>query len=145
MASATKPHGRSFSGPLIASYSWGTHLVLLLLPMVVLFHWAIRRRDWLVVGLVGAGWMLIGPGHNWFQTLLVSGYPNLPVLRLMAEFGVIGITAIWVAALLAVSRQRSADRADAAHENGAQHEEHDRAGEHRAVPRVGRQVVEVIE
>jgi len=133
------------AGPLIASYSWGTHLVLLLLPMVVLFHWAIRRRDWLVVGLVGAGWMLIGPGHNWFQTLLVSGYPNLPVLRLMAEFGVIGITAIWVAALLAVSRQRSADRADAAHENGAQHEEHDRAGEHRAVPRVGRQVVEVIE
>ena len=133
------------AGPLIASYSWGTHLVLLLLPMVVLFHWAIRRRDWLVVGLVGAGWTLIGPGHNWFQTLLVSGYPNLPVLRLMAEFGVIGITAIWVAALLAVSRQRSADRADAAHENGAQHEEHDRAGEHRAVPRVGRQVVEVIE
>jgi len=133
------------AGPLIASYSWGTHLVLLLLPMVVLFDWAIRRRDWLVVGLVGAGWMLIGPGHNWFQTLLVSGYPNLPVLRLMAEFGVIGITAIWVAALLAVSRQRSADRADAAHENGAQHEEHDRAGEHRAVPRVWRQVVEVIE
>jgi len=149
---AAKGHARALeaaamvaAGPLIASYSWGTHLVLLLLPMVVLFHWAIRRRDWLVVGLVGAGWMLIGPGHNWFQTLLVSGYPNLPVLRLMAEFGVIGITAIWVAALLAVSRQRSADRADAAHENGAQHEEHDRAGEHRAVPRVGRQVVEVIE
>ncbi len=133
------------AGPLIASYSWGTHLVLLLLPMLVLLRWAIARRDWLVVGLVGAGWMLIGPGHNWFQTLLISGYSNMPVLRLMAEFGVVGITVIWVAALLAVSRQRSADRADAAHEHRTQHEEHDRAGEHRAVPRVGGQVVEVVE
>ena len=125
------------AGPLIASYSWGTHLVLLLLPMVVLFDWAIRRRDWLVVGLVGAGWMLIGPAHNWFQTLLVSGYPNLLVLRLMAEFGVIGITAIWAAALLAVSRQRSTDRADAAHEHGADREQHDRAREHHPVAEVG--------
>ena len=133
------------AGPLIASYSWGTHLVLLLLPMLVLLHWAIARRDWLVVGLVGAGWMLIGPGHNWFQTLLISGYSNMLVLRVMAEFGVVGITAIWAASLVAVSRQRSADRADAAHENRAQHEEDDRAGEHRAVPGVGRHMVEVVE
>ena len=94
------------AGPLVASYSWGTHLVLLLLPMTVLVTWAVRRRDWVVLGLVAAGWILIGPAHNWFQTLLVSGYPNLLVLRLMAEFGVVGITAVWVASLLAVRRQR---------------------------------------
>ncbi len=125
------------AGPLIASYSWGTHLVLLLLPMLVLLDWAIRRRDWLVVGLVGAGWMLIGPGHNWFQTLLISGYSNLVVLRLMAEFGVVGITAIWVAALIAVARRRSADRADATHKERADGEEHDRAREHHPVAEVG--------
>ncbi len=94
-------------GPLVASYSWGTHLVLLLLPMLVLVDWGIRRRDWTVLGLVAAGWLLIGPGHNWFQTLLVSGYSNLVVLRLMAEFGVVGITSIWVASLLALRRQRT--------------------------------------
>ncbi len=94
-------------GPLVASYSWGTHLVLLLLPMLVLVDWGIRRRDWTVLGLVAAGWLLIGPGHNWFQTLLVSGYSNLVVLRLMAEFGVGGITSIWVASLLALRRQRT--------------------------------------
>jgi hypothetical protein len=94
-------------GPLVASYSWGTHLVLLLLPMLVLVEWGIRRRDWTVLGLVAAGWLLIGPGHNWFQTLLVSGYSNLLVLRLMAEFGVVGITSIWVASLLALRRQRT--------------------------------------
>ena len=94
-------------GPLVASYSWGTHLVLLLLPMLVLVEWGIRRRDWTVLGLVAAGWLLIGPGHNWFQTLLVSGYSNLIVLRLMAEFGVVGITSIWVASLLALRRQRT--------------------------------------
>ena len=124
------------AGPLIASYSWGTHLVLLLLPMLVLVHWAIARRDWLVVTLIGAGWMLIGPGHNWFQTLLISGYSNMLVLRLMAEFGVVGITAIWVAALLAVRRARSADGLDPAHENRPQHEEDDRASEHGPVPGV---------
>jgi Glycosyltransferase family 87 len=106
-------------GPLVASYSWGTHLVLLLLPMLVLVAWAARRRDWTVLGLVALGWALIGPGHNWFQALLVSGYSNLTVLRLMAEFGVVGITAIWIASLVALTRNRSADGLDAAHEHGA--------------------------
>jgi hypothetical protein len=111
---STGPAGRALEaaavvavGPLVASYSWGTHLVLLLLPMLVLIDWAVRRRDWAVLGLVAAGWLLIGPGHNWFQTLLVSGYSNLLVLRLLAEFGVAGITAVWVAGLLAVRRQRT--------------------------------------
>jgi hypothetical protein len=103
--------------PLVASYSWGTHLVLLLLPMLVLIAWAVRRRDWMVIGLVGAGWLLIGPGHNAFQTLLVSGYSNLIVLRLMAEFGVLGITCVWIAGLVAL--RRSANGLDPARENGA--------------------------
>jgi Glycosyltransferase family 87 len=94
-------------GPLVTSYSWGTHLVLLLLPMLVLLEWGVRRRDWMVLGLVALGWLLIGPGHNLFQTLLVSGYSNLVVLRLMAEFGVVGITSVWVASLLALRRQRT--------------------------------------
>jgi Glycosyltransferase family 87 len=96
--------------PLVASYSWGTHLVLLLLPMLVLVAWAVRRGDWLVLGLVAAGWILIGPGHNWLQTLLVSGYSNLFVLRLMAEFGVVGITSIWIASLVAARRESAIGR-----------------------------------
>jgi hypothetical protein len=107
------------AGPLIASYSWGTHLVLLLLPMLVLIDWGVRRREWTVLALVAVGWLLIGPAHNWFQTLLLSGYSNLLVLRLMAEFGVVGITAIWVASLMAVRRATSADGLDPAHEHGA--------------------------
>jgi hypothetical protein len=97
-------------GPLVASYSWGTHLVLLLLPMLVLAAWAVRRRDWVVLGLVALGWVLIGPGHSWFQLVLVSGYPNILVLRLMAEFGVVGITAIWIAGLLAVRHEPLTER-----------------------------------
>jgi hypothetical protein len=107
------------AGPLIASYSWGTHLVLLLLPMLVLIDWGVRRREWIVLALVAAGWLLIGPAHNWFQTLLLSGYSNMLGLRLMAEFGVVGITAIWVASLIAVRRATSADGLDPAHEHGA--------------------------
>jgi hypothetical protein len=118
-------------GPMVASYSWGTHLVLLLLPMLVLVGWGVRRRDWTVIGLVAAGWFLIGPGHNWFQTLLVTGYSNLVVLRLMAEFGVTGIVCIWIASLLAV--RRSANRLDATHQDRAEEEEDDSAGEHHTV------------
>ena len=141
---ATAPRARALeaaamvaAGPLIATYSWGTHLVLLLLPMLVLLDWAIRRRDWLVVSLVSGGWLLIGPAHKWFQTLLVSGYSDLLVLRLMAEFGVIGITAIWAASLVAVMHQPSADRADAAHEHRSDRKQDDRAREHHPVAEVG--------
>ena len=94
--------------PLVVSYSWGTHLVLLLLPLLVLIAWSVRRRDWTVLGFVAAGYLLIGPGHHELQVLLASGYSNLLVLRVLAEFGVVGIAAIWVAALLAVHRERSA-------------------------------------
>ena len=118
-------------GPLVASYSWGTHLVLLLLPMLVLVTWAIRRRDWLVLGLVGVGWLLIGPAHRWFQTLLVSGYSDLVVLRVMAEFGVVGAICVWAACLLAL--RRSANSPDAAHEDRAEEKKQDRAGEHNTV------------
>ncbi len=94
--------------PLIASYSWGTHLVLLLLPMFVLITWALRRGDWTVIGLVAVSWFLIGPAHKLMQAMLVSGYSNLIVLRPMAEFGVVGILALWLACLLAVRRSGAA-------------------------------------
>ena len=92
--------------PIVTSYSWGTHLVLLLLPMLVLTAWSIRRRDWTVLGLVALADLLIGPGHHWLQTLLVSGYSNLLVLRLAAELGVAGVLVMWIATLVALRRER---------------------------------------
>ncbi len=116
---APSPTGRALEAaaivavtPLVASYSWGTHLVLLLLPMLVLVAWGVRRRDWTVLGFVAVGGLLIGPGHHWLQALLVTGYSNLVVLRVMAEFGVVGVLVIWIASLLAVRRERSARRLD---------------------------------
>jgi glycosyl transferase family 87 len=120
--------------PLVASYSWGTHLVLLLLPMFVLVPWALPRRDWTVAGLVAAGWILIGPVHKLLQTLLVSGYSDLGVLRLLAEAGVVGIGAIWIATLVAI--RRSADRLDATHEDRPEQQKDDRARKDDAVAAV---------
>ena len=91
--------------PIVTSYSWGTHLVLLLLPMFVLVWWGVPRREWTVLALVAVGFLLIGPGHNRFQALLVSGYSNLVVLRVLAEMGVVGILAVWIASLLALRRR----------------------------------------
>lgn len=117
--------------PLIATYSWGTHLVLLLLPMLVLITWAARRRHAGVLALVATSWILVGPVHKLLQVLLVTGYSNVFVLRLLAEAGVAGVAALWIAALLAV--RRSADSLDPAHEDGAEDHEHHRAREHDAV------------
>jgi hypothetical protein len=93
--------------PIVTSYSWGTHLVLLLLPMFVLIEWSIRRRDWTVLALVAAGFLLIGPGHNRFQALLISGYSNMTVLRILAEIGTAGVLAVWAASLLALRREHA--------------------------------------
>lgn len=93
--------------PIVTSYSWGTHLVLLLLPMFVLVEWSIRRRDWTVLAVVATGFLLIGPGHNRFQALLISGYSNMTVLRILAEMGTVGVLAVWVASLLALRRDHS--------------------------------------
>jgi len=95
------------AGPMVATYSWGSHLVLLLLPMLVVVAWGVRRRDWTVLALVAAATLLIGPGEQRLQILLVSGYSNTPVLRVMGEMGLAGIIAVWVACLLAVRRERS--------------------------------------
>ena len=91
--------------PIVTSYSWGTHLVLLLLPMFVLVAWSIHRRDWTVLALVALGFLLIGPGHNRFQALLISGYSNFFVLRILAEMGMVGVVAVWAASLLALRRE----------------------------------------
>jgi arabinofuranan 3-O-arabinosyltransferase len=90
--------------PLVTSYSWGTHLVLLLLPMLALIAWSIPRKDWTVLSLVAVGYLLLGPAHKGMQVLLVSGYSNLVVLRLLAELGVIGVLSVWAASLLAIRR-----------------------------------------
>jgi arabinofuranan 3-O-arabinosyltransferase len=90
--------------PLIASYSWGTHLVLLLLPMFVLVAWSVPRRQWTILALVGLSWFLIGPVHKLLQVLLVTGYADVLILRVLAEAGVVGILALWIASLLAVRR-----------------------------------------
>jgi glycosyl transferase family 87 len=120
--------------PLIASYSWGTHLVLLLLPMFVLVAWSIPRHDWLVLSLVAVSWILIGPVHKLLQALLVSGYTDFAVLRVLAEAGVVGIAALWIATLVAV--RRSADRLDTAHEGGAEDHEDHGARKHDPIPAV---------
>jgi hypothetical protein len=90
--------------PLIASYSWGTHLVLLLLPMFVLITWSIRRRAWTVLALVAVSWLLIGPGHKLLQALMVTGYSNVIVLRVLAELGVAGVALVWIGSLVAARR-----------------------------------------
>jgi hypothetical protein len=102
-------------GPIVASYSWGTHLVLLLLPMFVIVVWGIQRRAWASIALIAAGWLFIGPVHKGLQVLLVSGYSNLFVLRVITEMSMLGVLAVWIACVIALRRDRrrpSVDQTD---------------------------------
>src|SRR5207237_10357078 len=101
--------------------------------MFVLISWSIGRRDWLVLGLVAVTWILVGPVHKLLQVLLVSGYPDLVVLRALAESGGVGITALWIATLIAP--RRAANRLDPGHGHGAGNEEHERDGKRKPVTR----------
>jgi hypothetical protein len=71
-------------------------------------RWA---RDSRVLGLVAISWWLIGPVHKLLQALLVTGYTDVLVLRLLAEFGVVGILALWIASLIAVRRSEKVAKA----------------------------------
>lgn len=97
--------------PLITTYSWGTHLVLLLLPMLVVVAWAVRQQkrklEWRVLALLALGYGLVNFGHHLVQVLLVTGYSNVLVLRIIAESGVLGLLLIWLSTLGAVRRERS--------------------------------------
>ena len=53
-------------------------------------------------------WLMIGPAHKLMQALLVTGYSNLVVLRLMAELGLVGILALWIACLIVLRSGRAA-------------------------------------
>ena len=102
--------------------------------MFVLITWSLTRRDWLVMALVATSWILIGPVHKLLQALLVTGYADIAVLRILAEAGVVGIALLWIATLVAV--RRSAHRLDAADQHRAEKEEHDGARKDDAVPAV---------
>jgi hypothetical protein len=56
-------------------------------------------------------WLLIGPVHKLLQALLVTGYTDVLVLRVLAEFGVVGILALWIACLIAVRRSEKVAKA----------------------------------
>jgi len=54
--------------------------------------------------LVGISWLRIGPVHKLLQVLLVTGYTDVLVLRVLTEAGVIGVLALWIASLICVRR-----------------------------------------
>lgn len=91
-------------GPLIASYSWGTHMILLLLPLLVVLVWSIRREDWAGMALCALAWLLLSPLQTLTDVVVQGGVQNLWLLRPLAEHGVAGVGVIWLSALRAVGR-----------------------------------------
>lgn len=90
--------------PLASSAVWIHHQTLLLLPLVVLFDLALRRREWRLVAVAAGAWMLMGP----FQTLMIllhsvgiSGWTD----RLVPDAAVVAIATLWVVVLAAAAGQ----------------------------------------
>lgn len=98
------------ASPLISSLVWPSHAVLLLLPVLVLAWWSERRRRLRPALIAGLGWLLLGPVHSAYLSLIASGVGAGWALRPLAETGLLGLLAIWAGCLLAV-RLEAGERA----------------------------------
>lgn len=90
------------AAPLVATLTWPSHAVLLLLPISVLAVIGGRRRDLRVLGLLAAGAVLLGPMRSVELALIAAGLKSELVLRPLAETGVLGMALIFAASLLAL-------------------------------------------
>jgi hypothetical protein len=105
----TKPVGRSLevaaaaaASPLLVSIAHSFHLLLLLLPILVLLHAGVARRDRVAVGMALAAWVLIGPVHAAMLSAIGAGFQGDLLLRVWNESQLTGIVILWLGCLRAL-------------------------------------------
>jgi len=93
--------------PLMVAVVRPGHLLLLLLPMMVLGTFALRRKDWRLGAGVAVSWILIGPIYLSFSNLLAAGV-GAQFVRPGEETALAGAVVLWLAALITLRRHRVA-------------------------------------
>lgn len=82
--------------------------MLLLLPILVILWDSERRRALPPALLAGLGWVLLGPVHSTYLTLLADWPRSEGIMRPVVETGVAGMLCVWAGALLAAKPRAAA-------------------------------------
>jgi hypothetical protein len=96
--------------PLMLTLVWAGQLILLLLPMIVLLDFGLRRQSRRLVLAVAVSWLLIGPVYLGFTNAFAIGFGFQALFEVWVDAALAGALILWLATLHAL-RKRSVEDA----------------------------------
>lgn len=90
---------------LVVPLSYAGQFMLLLLPMIVLLDFGLRRGSRATVVAVAVSWVLIGPSFLAFTNALAAGVGFQQLFQVWANSPVVGVAVLWVTSLYALGLQ----------------------------------------
>ena len=95
------------ASPLLLTISHTFHAALLLVPILLLVHVGLERRDRRLLGAAAIGWLCLGPVHSGMLTAIGNRFTVDAVLRIWNESQLLGMVVIWLGCLAALRARRS--------------------------------------
>jgi hypothetical protein len=93
------------ASPLLLTLVWAGQLVLLLVPMIVLLDFGLRRGSRALVIEVGLAWLLIGPVYLAFTNAFAAGVGFEALFQVWSESALAGVVVLWIATLQALKER----------------------------------------
>lgn len=88
--------------PLLVTLVWAGQLVLLLVPMIVLLDFGLRRGSRGLVLAVAAAWFLTGPVYLAFTNAFAAGFGFQLLFEVWSDSALAGMVILWLASLHAL-------------------------------------------
>jgi hypothetical protein len=90
------------ASPLLLTVVWAGQLVLLLVPIIVLLDFGLRRGSRGLVMAVAIAWFLIGPVYLAFTNAFAAGFGFPLLFDVWADSAMAGVVVLWLASLYAL-------------------------------------------
>jgi glycosyl transferase family 87 len=90
------------ASPLLLTVVWAGQLVLLLVPIIVLLDFGLRRGSRGLVVAVAVAWLLIGPAYLAFTNAFAAGFGFPLLFDLWSDSAMAGVVVLWLASLHAL-------------------------------------------
>jgi hypothetical protein len=90
------------ASPLLLTVVWAGQLVLLLVPIIVLLDFGLRRGSRGLVVAVGVAWFLIGPVYLAFTNAFAAGFGFPLLFDVWSDSAMAGAIVLWLASLYAL-------------------------------------------
>jgi hypothetical protein len=95
--------------PLMLTLVWAGQLILLLLPMIVLLDFGLRRQSRGLVLAVAVSWLLIGPVYLGFTNAFAIGFGFQALFEVWVDAALAGALILWLATLHALHNSSVVD------------------------------------